>query len=178
MNSVAPKWPWFERKFDFDFPAAKFPEIVVRISGTPLLVEHAISDVSETALRMQYEDTWSILENIGHLATLEPLWIGRVEDILGGQETMREADLTNQATFDAGFNRQETKTVMESFRFMRQTFLDMITKLMPDQWDKSSLHPRLKTPMRIVDLCFFVAEHDDYHLARIMELKSLLPEGV
>jgi hypothetical protein len=32
------------------------------------------------------------------------------------------------------------------------------------------LHPRLNQPMRVVDLLFFVAEHDDYHLARISEL--------
>ena len=27
--------------------------------------------------------------------------------------------------------------------------------------------PRLGTPMRLVDLAFFVAEHDDHHLAQI-----------
>jgi len=31
-------------------------------------------------------------------------------------------------------------------------------------------HPRLKTPMRLVDHLYFVAEHDDHHLARIWEL--------
>jgi predicted short-subunit dehydrogenase-like oxidoreductase (DUF2520 family) len=30
---------------------------------------------------------------------------------------------------------------------------------------RTSLHPRLKRPMRLIDLCFFVAEHDDHHLA-------------
>jgi len=34
----------------------------------------------------------------------------------------------------------------------------------------SSLHPRLKTPMRIVDLAYFVAEHDDHHIAAIREI--------
>ena len=31
-------------------------------------------------------------------------------------------------------------------------------------------HPRLNQPMNVVDLGYFVAEHDDYHLARITEL--------
>jgi hypothetical protein len=31
-------------------------------------------------------------------------------------------------------------------------------------------HPRLKTPMRLADHLYFVAEHDDHHLARIWEL--------
>jgi hypothetical protein len=32
----------------------------------------------------------------------------------------------------------------------------------------------LKVQMRLVDMLFFQAEHDDYHLARISELKKLL----
>jgi hypothetical protein len=32
------------------------------------------------------------------------------------------------------------------------------------------LHPRLKQPMRLVDHLYFVAEHDDHHLARIWEM--------
>jgi hypothetical protein len=35
---------------------------------------------------------------------------------------------------------------------------------------KFSLHPRLKTPMRTIDLFTFVAEHDDHHLAKITEI--------
>ena len=38
---------------------------------------------------------------------------------------------------------------------------------------RTALHPRLLTPMRVIDLCFFVAEHDDHHLARIWELLQL-----
>ena len=37
-----------------------------------------------------------------------------------------------------------------------------------------ALHPRLLVTMRLVDLCHFTAEYDDYHLARISELSKLL----
>jgi hypothetical protein len=30
-------------------------------------------------------------------------------------------------------------------------------------------HPRLKAPMRAIDHLYFVAEHDDHHLAMIEE---------
>jgi len=42
-------------------------------------------------------------------------------------------------------------------------------------WVRSALHPRLKTPMRLLDLAFFVAEHDDHHLATISELIRSTP---
>jgi hypothetical protein len=42
---------------------------------------------------------------------------------------------------------------------------------LPDaQLHATSLHPRLQQPMTVTDHAFFVAEHDDHHLARISEL--------
>ncbi len=42
--------------------------------------------------------------------------------------------------------------------------------------DDAVVHPRLKQPMSMVDLFFFIAEHDDHHLARIREVGSLQRE--
>jgi hypothetical protein len=38
---------------------------------------------------------------------------------------------------------------------------------------RSAIHPRLQIPMRVIDLAFFKAEHDDHHIARISELIRL-----
>ncbi len=46
----------------------------------------------------------------------------------------------------------------------------MLDELEEELIFKSALHPRLKTPMRTIDLFLFVADHDDHHLARITEL--------
>lgn len=40
------------------------------------------------------------------------------------------------------------------------------------EWERSALHPRLLTPMRLIDFLAFVAEHDDHHLAEIAWLMS------
>jgi len=37
-------------------------------------------------------------------------------------------------------------------------------------WPRSTLHPRLRQPMRMVDLAYFLSDHDDYHLARTGQL--------
>ena len=34
----------------------------------------------------------------------------------------------------------------------------------------TALHPRLKTPMRLIDSLFFIAEHDDHELTKIRRL--------
>ena len=97
-------WPWFERKFDFSFPPEKSPDVLERLRGTPLRLEQCVLDLSPDDCVWRDGDTWSIQQNVGHIADLEPLWLGRVDDILAGMETMREADLTNKITHGAGHN--------------------------------------------------------------------------
>ena len=37
---------------------------------------------------------------------------------------------------------------------------------------RTATHPRLGTPMRLIDLALFVAEHDEHHLATITALRT------
>ena len=55
----------------------------------------------------------------------------------------------------------------------RGKFVARLEGLSEADWSRSALHPRLQQPMRMVDLVFFTAEHDDYHVARISELIRL-----
>ena len=164
------KVPWFERKFDFDFPAGKYPDIIERLRGTPARVEERLRSFPPEVLRRRRGDTWSIQENVGHLLDGEPLWAGRLDDILAGMEVMREADLTNRKTHEANHNAASIDTLTTSLRKARERFVTRLEGLGEEAFALSAGHPRLQQPMRLVDLCLFVAEHDDYHLARMTEL--------
>ncbi len=164
-------WPWFERKFDFTFPPEKSPDILERLRGTPLRLEERAGGLSPDVRVRRDGDTWSIQENVGHIADVEPLWLGRIEDILAGTETMREADLTNTKTHQAGHNNRSMADVLTSVGDVRRVLMDRLDSLTVEQMASAALHPRLQVPMRLIDLCHFVAEHDDYHLARITELR-------
>lgn len=164
--------PWFERKFPFDFPAEKYPDIVERLRGAPVRVEEKISGIPPAALTVRHGDTWSIQENVGHLLDLEPLWAGRVDDIFAGLETMRAADLTNRKTHESDHNRANITDLMTGFRAAREDLVGRLDSFSADDFARTAGHPRLGTPMRLVDLCLFTADHDDYHLARMTELAS------
>lgn len=60
---------------------------------------------------------------------------------------------------------------------MRAQTISAIEKLDDEIIFRSSLHPRLKTPMRTMDSFLFAAEHDDHHLARVAALMRILKEG-
>jgi hypothetical protein len=60
--------------------------------------------------------------------------------------------------------------LLAEFRSARAALLKRVDQLDPSLFAQAIPHPRLKTPMRLVDHLYFVAEHDDHHLARIWEL--------
>jgi len=162
--------PWFERKFTFDVPEGIFPNILERLRGTPARLEERLRALPRDVLTRKQGSSWSIMENAGHLFDLEPLWLERVDDFIKGSERLKTADLTNRKTHEAGHNSSALETILSSFRMARSKLVGKLEALNPAAFSKTALHPRLNAPMRLVDHIFFVAEHDDHHLARISML--------
>jgi malonyl-CoA O-methyltransferase len=171
------KWPWFERTFNFDFPTAKFPEILERLRGTPIRVAEWIAGLDADVLTRRDDHGWSIQENIGHLADLEALGLGRLDDFDRDAEVLRAADLSNRATNEANHNLAPVEFVLGEFRRGRGLLIERLEQLEPERYGQTSIHPRLNQPMRIVDFLLFTAEHDDYHLARIGQLVRKFTSG-
>ena len=165
--------PWTQRTFDFDFPADLFPELLERLRGTPARVQEIAQALPANVLRRQDGQTWSIQENIGHLADLESLLSGRLDDFEAGATTLRAADMSNKKTHEAAHNTCPIKRILNEFRTLRQQLVARLEALSPADFSRTARHPRLQQPMRIVDMLLFHAEHDDYHLARIRELVRL-----
>jgi uncharacterized damage-inducible protein DinB len=162
--------PWFERKFDFNFPIGLFPVITGRLEGTLLRVAAMIENKSEGLLTMKSAGEWSAKEQVGHLYDLEELWYGRVEDFLSGKEMLRAADLRNAKTHEADHNKKAVEKLIEQFSSARNKLIDRVKDADEAIASLKALHPRLQTPMRLIDHLFFIAEHDDHHLAKIRSL--------
>ncbi len=161
---------WFNRSFDLGLPAEAFPDILERLRGTPARLEERLTGVPPATLARRFDDKWSIQENVGHLTDVEPLWMTRLAELLAGAPVLAAADLTNRRTVEANHNEQPIGAVLRAFRAARRGFVGKLETVPEAALGHSALHPRLKQPMNITDLCFFVAEHDDHHLARITEV--------
>ena len=161
---------WFERAFAFDQPVTAFPGIVERLRGTPGRLEERVRPLPEAIRTARLDDRWSVQENAGHLLDVEPIWAGRVDDLLAGAERLREADLENRKTWEADHGARPVEELLRSFRRARLELVEKLDAMDDRDVERAALHPRLEQPMRTLDLVFFVAEHDDHHLARITEL--------
>lgn len=164
------KWPWIERRFSFDYPVTKWPDVVERFRGLPARVEDRVRGLSRERLTRSDGRGWSIQENIGHLLALEELFDGRLDDFAAGKAELRAADMQNIATQQANYNAQEIGVIAAALREARMSQWEKLMRLREEDFARVAVHPRLKMPMRLVDAVCFVCEHDDYHMARVGEL--------
>ena len=169
---MAARVKWTDRRFDFSFPTDIYPELIERLRGTPARLTERLSGVPAGQLTRRPDAGWSMQEHAGHLADLDDtLFLGRLDDYAKGLPALRAADMTNQGTEAAHHNQRALADVLARARTMRGTLVGRLESLEPQAFGCVANHPRLGCPMRLVDMLFFQAEHDDYHLARITDLR-------
>jgi len=165
---------WFERKFEFSFPVELHPNLCARLRGTPARLEEALRGRAHEILIRKAQGKWSVQEHAGHLLDLEALWLARVGDYVAGSGELTVADLRNRKTDEANHNARSLEQILTEFRAAREGLLKRVDELDAALFARAIPHPRLKTPMRLVDHLYFVAEHDDHHLTRIWELVNVV----
>ncbi len=164
MNQTA---RWFYRKFEFSFPVELYPNLCIRLRGTPSRMGELLEGVSPDVLVRKPAGKWSIQEHAGNLLELDELWRMRTEQYVTGARELAVADLNNTRTDQANYNGRAIAAILADFRKARLQFADRLDEFSPEIFGRTALHPRLKTPMRLVDHLYFVAEHDDHHLAQM-----------
>jgi uncharacterized damage-inducible protein DinB len=160
---------WFERKFEFTFPVELYPNLCARLRGTPARLEETVRNSSRELLIRQTPGKWSAQEHAGHLPDLESLWLARIEDFVRGGSELTAADLSNRRTHEMNHNERSVDDILGAFRQARAGLMKTLEAIDPEILSRAILHPRLKQPMRLVDHLYFVAEHDDHHLAWIWQ---------
>ena len=165
---------WFDRTFELGLPASAAPAIVARLRSTADRLVRALDGVPQPLRVHRHDGRWSMQEHAGHLLDLESLFVGRLDDFNNGAASLGAADLENRKTHEAGHNRRSPDEIVAAFRAARAEFVRCVEAMDSATLSRSALHPRLRQPMTVVDHCFFVAEHDDHHLAAIAELDSVL----
>lgn len=163
---MIPLTPWIERKFIFDFPLSHFAIIYSRLQGSIYRVNELVKFANEESSTFN-TNGWSVKEHIGHLYDLEELWWKRLHDFKNGKHMLAAADMTNKKTKLADHNASSLDQLVKLFSTERRKILDQIFEYDEADLSLTSLHPRLQQPMRLVDSLYFVAEHDDHHLAAI-----------
>ena len=164
---------WIKRQFSFELPLGMYGNVVERVRGTPARLEDLTRGVSREILIQRDSDKWSIQEHAGHLLDLENLGMKRLDDFEAGRDPLTAADMANRKTYEAAHNANTIENILAQFRQERMEFVRRLDDYDEALLQRTALHPRLQVRIRVIDLVFFIAEHDDHHLARISELSRL-----
>lgn len=168
---------WIKRQFSFELPLGMYANVVERVRGTPARLEDLTRALSREVLTRRDHDRWSIQEQAGHLLDVGGLEMKRLDEFEAGSDTLTAADMANRLTHEANHNANSIENILSAFRKERMEFVERLDNYDASFVQRTALHPRLKQNIRVIDLAFFIAEHDDHHLARISELKRLFTKS-
>jgi uncharacterized damage-inducible protein DinB len=157
---------WLDRKFVFDLPVGTFPALLERLWGTPARAKELVSGVPDEMLAKRVNDKWSVKEHLGHLVDLEPLDNRRLSEFLNHAEVLSAADVENRATKLADHRSVPAVEIIRRLAAGREGLVRRLERLAEGEVGIVAVHPRLQKPMRLLDWVYFVAEHDDHHLAQ------------
>ena len=161
---------WLDRKFDFGHLGGNYLPILERLEGTPFRLAHKMEGLHREALVKSTNGKWSIAEHAGHLLTMESLWMARMDDMALGRPTLRPWNGTNQDTQQAQFHLQNPASILRDFTTTRLAMVSLLRTWTGKEETMSAFHPRLQVNVRLIDHAWFVAEHDDHHLALIQTI--------
>src|ERR1700741_4479383 len=138
---------WFDRVFPAIEDNGLLPGIIERLEGTPARLMEKVGNLPDR-ISGSPGDKWSVKKEIGHLTDLEPLWYERLEQIVDDNPNMKAADLTNRKTHETPHDDKSFAELIAGFKTERQKLVAGLRSLQDADLDKTSLHPRLKTPMK------------------------------
>jgi len=163
---------WVDHVFNLNIPAGWTPNILTRVQDTALRLRHHCSQLSDAQLSQRLDQKWSIKEHVGHLIDLEVLHHHRLNEFAQQRPLLTMADMSNARTDAASHNEQSIEELIANFEQQRGNFLANFYALPEAILHHVARHPRLDVDMKPVDMLFFMAEHDDHHMAIILRLSG------
>jgi hypothetical protein len=126
-----------------------------------------LEGVDKSVLTRRDGSAWSAQEHAGHLSDLDDLHEKRLDQYIANMSILSPADMSNKKTNLANHNEKDIKEVLSQFHEARDSFMKKLEGIDDMVITRIAIHPRLNTEMRLVDMLYFMAEHDDHHLAII-----------
>jgi DinB superfamily len=162
--------PWSQRKFDYGRSLDELPVLLERVQGTTARLSAVLSRQPLQNLHLRVQGKWSVMEHIGHLITLQDRFEPRVDDFELRRDRLSDINLKDQQPIIQGHRLRAVGDVLEEFRLKRLAFAKRVERLHRGALEHVAYHACQDRSMRPMDMLFWIAEHDDHHLASIRGL--------
>jgi hypothetical protein len=147
-----------------------YSSLVCRLKTQHLAVVEIVKHIDERRLNQQPEPgKWSIKDNIAHLVSYQPVFIGRAHQMLKGDTPVFSAyRADNEPDFIEARGWQLTD-LLSKLNGNRRQILELITNLPDDQLSLKGTHPKYGT-LTIVEWTEFFLLHEAHHLFTMFKL--------
>ena len=147
-----------------------YSSLVCRLKTQHLAVAEIVKHIDEQRINHQPEPgKWSIKDNIAHLVSYQPVFIGRIHQMLKGDTPVFNAyRADDQADFieARGWSLED---LLSKLNGNRRQILELITNLPDDQLSLTGSHLKYGT-LTITEWTEFFLLHEAHHLFTMFKL--------
>jgi len=147
-----------------------YSALVCRLKTQHLAVAEIVKHIDEQRLNHHPEpNKWSIKDNIAHLVSYQPVFIGRVHQMLKGDTPVFNAYRADNESDFIEAQGLPLADLLSKLNGNRRQILELITNLPDDQLSLKGTHPKYGT-MMITEWTEFFLLHEAHHLFTMFRL--------
>lgn len=149
-----------------------YSALVCRLKTQHLAVAELVKNIDEQRLNQHPEPgKWSIKDNIAHLVSYQPVFIGRVHQMLKGDTPAFNAYRADNEPDFIEAQGWPLTDLINKLNGNRRQILELITNLPDDQLSLKGTHPKFGT-MMITEWTEFFLLHEAHHLFTMFRLAN------
>ena len=147
-----------------------YSSLVCRLKTQHLAVAEIVKHIDEQRLNHQPEPgKWSIKDNIAHLVSYQPVFIGRIHQMLKGDTPVFNAYRADDQADFIEARGWSLENLLSKLNGNRRQILELITNLPDNQLSLTGTHLKYGT-LTITEWTEFFLLHEAHHLFTMFKL--------
>jgi hypothetical protein len=107
-----------------------------------------------------------VLENIGHLIEIDPLYVDRIDRILSEERPVFAPFDPDAGVRAADYQHKSVAELLDTYVTQRQATIDGLSTIEPDELTRVGIHAKFGE-VSIARLVELLADHDEIHYTQI-----------
>jgi len=147
-----------------------YPSLTDRLKTQHQAIENILSSIDSGRLLVKPQpDKWNIHDNLAHLARYQPVFIDRINQILGTDEPFFARYKAEDDPEFEYWRDLDIETLMKQLNEDRADIYELITNLTDSQLDRIGVHKKYGS-LNIVQWTEFFLLHEAHHIYTIFQL--------
>ncbi len=147
------------------------PEKALRdLSKTPVILQTILQGVDQRQAVSAHDGAggWNVVEIVGHLNDYDGIFIERTQAMLNGDAPELNSYDQNELVREHGYATQNLADVLASYLSRRSTFIDLLSGLSPEQWERTAIHPAWGS-ITLLQQAINATLHDVNHIEQVIK---------